>query len=107
MIKEYRASLDRHPQSMSSPSQKSDKDNMPGAEFERLPVQPQIYDCLAYAHRGHASSVAVMMEIRRLNIVGFARFFRSKAVHYLTTGVHYLANGRDVHQSMSSVQRHE
>ncbi|KAF7373625.1 hypothetical protein MSAN_00572900 [Mycena sanguinolenta] len=70
MITEYRASLDRPPQSMSSPGQKSDKDNT-GADtlqFERLPVQPQIYDCLVYAHRGHASSVAAMMEIRRMNI---------------------------------------
>ncbi|KAF8192798.1 hypothetical protein K438DRAFT_1829688 [Mycena galopus ATCC 62051] len=67
MIKEYRASLDRPPQS-SSPSQKSDKDSADAQQFERLPVQPQIYDCLAYAHRGHASSVAVMMEIRRMNI---------------------------------------
>ncbi|KAJ6554480.1 hypothetical protein B0H19DRAFT_949085 [Mycena capillaripes] len=69
MIKEYRASLDRPTQSMPSPSQKSDKDaGGDGQQFERLPVQPQIYDCLAYAHRGHASSVAVMMEIRRMNI---------------------------------------
>ncbi|KAF7369813.1 hypothetical protein MVEN_00314000 [Mycena venus] len=68
MIKEYRASLDRPSQSMSSPTQKSDKDGADGQQFERLPVQPQIYDCLAYAHRGHASSVAVMMEIRRMNI---------------------------------------
>ncbi|KAJ6492924.1 hypothetical protein C8R47DRAFT_1013021 [Mycena vitilis] len=66
MLKEYRSSLDRP-----SASQKSDKDSvlaMDGQQFERLPVQPQIYDCLVYAHRGHASSVAVMMEIRRMNI---------------------------------------
>ncbi|KAJ7730261.1 hypothetical protein DFH07DRAFT_756352 [Mycena maculata] len=71
MIKEYRSSLDGQPQSLPSPSQKSDKDNANtegSAVFERLPVQPQIYDCLAYAHRGHASSVAVLMEIRRLGI---------------------------------------
>ncbi|KAF7365911.1 hypothetical protein MVEN_00466100 [Mycena venus] len=68
MIKEYRASLDRPSQSMSSPTQKSDKDGADGQQFERLPVQPQIYDCLVHAHRGHASSVAVMMEIRRMNI---------------------------------------
>ncbi|KAJ7854730.1 hypothetical protein B0H14DRAFT_756625 [Mycena olivaceomarginata] len=72
VIAEYRGSLDHaldHP--LASPSQKSDKDDMGGTDaqqFERIPVQPQIYDCLAYAHRGHASSVAVMMEIRRMNI---------------------------------------
>lgn len=80
MIKEYRASLDRQASSMSSPSQKSDKDaGGDGQQFERLPVQPQIYDCLAYAHRGHASSVAVMMEIRRMNIVCFACLLRQGA----------------------------
>ncbi|CAK5271207.1 unnamed protein product [Mycena citricolor] len=40
----------------------------PAADFERIPVEPQIYDCLVYAHRGHASAVAVLMEIRRLGI---------------------------------------
>ncbi|KAJ7452044.1 hypothetical protein B0H11DRAFT_1821314 [Mycena galericulata] len=69
MVKEYRASLDGQPQSMPSPGQKSDRENGTDAlAFERVPVQPQIYDCLAYAHRGHASSVAVLMEIRRLGI---------------------------------------
>ncbi|KAJ7290377.1 hypothetical protein C8J57DRAFT_1213001 [Mycena rebaudengoi] len=52
LIKEYRAALDgQHPQ-------KSDNDYTTG----------DIYDCLAYAHRGHASSVAVMMDLRRLGI---------------------------------------
>ncbi|KAJ7146187.1 hypothetical protein C8R44DRAFT_9157 [Mycena epipterygia] len=72
MIKECRSSLDGQPQSMPSPSQKPDKDNVSGVDgstaFERLPVQPQIYDCLAFAHRGHASSVAALMEVRRLGI---------------------------------------
>ncbi|KAJ7456986.1 hypothetical protein FB451DRAFT_1372683 [Mycena latifolia] len=69
LIKEYRSSLDgSNPRSMPSPVQKPDKDNAEAPPFERLPVQPQIYDCLAYAHRGHASSVAVLMEIRRLGI---------------------------------------
>ncbi|KAJ7153446.1 hypothetical protein C8R43DRAFT_923309 [Mycena crocata] len=72
MVKEYRSSLDGQPRSMPSPGQRSDKDNASGVEgslqFERFPVQPQIYDCLAYAHRGHASSVAVLMEIRRQGI---------------------------------------
>ncbi|KAJ7699319.1 hypothetical protein B0H17DRAFT_1049427 [Mycena rosella] len=71
MIREYRGSLDGPSRSAPSPSQKSDKDSAATSEapvFERLPVQPQIYDCLAYAHRGHASSVAVLMEIRRLGI---------------------------------------
>ncbi|KAJ7161050.1 hypothetical protein C8R46DRAFT_1106358 [Mycena filopes] len=72
LIKDYRTSLDRaapHSSVTSSPTQKSDKDGTDTQPlFERVPVQPQVYDCLAYAHRGHASSIAVMMEIRRLNI---------------------------------------
>ncbi|KAJ7222207.1 hypothetical protein GGX14DRAFT_352923 [Mycena pura] len=71
MIKDYRASLDGQAKTgASSSTQRSDKDVVLGADtaFERLPVEPQIYDCLAYAHRGHASSVAVLMEIRRLGI---------------------------------------
>ncbi|KAJ7033554.1 hypothetical protein C8F04DRAFT_1002731 [Mycena alexandri] len=66
LVKEYRTSLDRPPQ---SPNQTSDKDNVDAQSmFERVPVQQQVYDYLAYAHRGHASSIAVMMELRRLNI---------------------------------------
>lgn len=37
----------------------------PGAVFERLPVQPQIYDILIYAHRNHATSHAMLYEARR------------------------------------------
>ncbi|KAJ6625943.1 hypothetical protein B0H10DRAFT_1999573 [Mycena sp. CBHHK59/15] len=72
LIKDYRSAVDGTLQSTSSPGRKADKDVMTGVEvplsFERLPVQPQIYDCLAYAHRGHASAVAALMEIRRLGI---------------------------------------
>ncbi|KAJ6578798.1 hypothetical protein DFH09DRAFT_347887 [Mycena vulgaris] len=68
MIKEYRSSLDSHSRSMPSPKTDKDAAGPETPAFERLPVQPQIYDCLAYAHRGHASSVAVLMEIRRLGI---------------------------------------
>jgi hypothetical protein len=37
--------------------------------FERIPVQPQIYDILVYAHRSHISSSSMLFEIRRLGIV--------------------------------------
>ncbi|KAJ7054711.1 hypothetical protein C8F01DRAFT_1374311 [Mycena amicta] len=62
LLKDFRASLDN------GPAKGTDNQDTEPA-FERVPVVNQIYDCLVYAHRGHASSVAVMMEIRRL---GFA-----------------------------------
>lgn len=115
MIKEYRSSLDGQ-QAMPSPGQKADRENN-GADapaFERLPVQPQIYDCLAYAHRGHASSVAVLMEIRRLGIVRVlvtlfnisSFYFFTRLVGCLTSlaGVNYVADGGDVHRSVSAMQ---
>ncbi|KAJ7193480.1 hypothetical protein GGX14DRAFT_478216 [Mycena pura] len=73
MIREYRAAVDGsgRTRASSASAQKQDRDDAgAGADvvFERVPVGPQIYDCLAYAHRGHASSVAVLMEIRRLGI---------------------------------------
>ncbi|TRM69657.1 hypothetical protein BD626DRAFT_474889 [Schizophyllum amplum] len=37
--------------------------------FERLPVKEQVYDILAYAHRGHGSTTLMLMEAQRL---GFA-----------------------------------
>lgn len=37
--------------------------------FERIPVQPQIYDVLTYVHRSHDSPLTMMAEIRQL---GFA-----------------------------------
>jgi len=40
--------------------------------FERLPVQTQIYDILAYAHRAHESSFAMLSEVRRLGIVSLS-----------------------------------
>lgn len=37
--------------------------------FERVPVQPQIYDVLVYAHRSHTNSQAMLFESRRIGIV--------------------------------------
>ncbi|KAF7297337.1 hypothetical protein MIND_00967100 [Mycena indigotica] len=68
LLHEYRAELDDQP----STSDKQDDE----LAFERVPVVNQIYDCLVYAHRGHASSVAAIMEIHRL---GFATITWSMA----------------------------
>ncbi|KAJ7273924.1 hypothetical protein C8J57DRAFT_1062782, partial [Mycena rebaudengoi] len=40
-----------------------------------------IYDCLAYAHRGHASSVAVMMDLRRLGIASITWTMAEMFIH--------------------------
>lgn len=37
--------------------------------FERLPVQPQIFDVLSYSHRAHNSSSSMLKECRRIGIV--------------------------------------
>jgi hypothetical protein len=37
--------------------------------FERIPVQPQIYDIMCYSHDKHLSSYEMMDEIRKLGIV--------------------------------------
>jgi len=36
--------------------------------FERLPVQPQIYDVLVYAHRAHGTASSMLFEVRRLGV---------------------------------------
>jgi hypothetical protein len=37
--------------------------------FERIPVQPQIYDILVYCHSAHGSSRSMLIEIRKLGMV--------------------------------------
>jgi hypothetical protein len=37
--------------------------------FDRLPVQPQIFDVLSYAHRGHNTSSSMLKECRRIGMV--------------------------------------
>ncbi|KAL1687546.1 hypothetical protein GGG16DRAFT_127876 [Schizophyllum commune] len=40
--------------------------------FQRLPVKEQIYDILAYAHRGHGSTTLMLMEVQRLGFAGIS-----------------------------------
>nr|GAT49657.1 predicted protein [Mycena chlorophos] len=74
LLKEYRVALDEEAERSKGRSSRrhtqnvGDPDSLSEPAFERIPVVNQIYDCLTYAHRGHASSVVVMMEIRRLGI---------------------------------------
>lgn len=37
--------------------------------FDRLPLQPQVYDILSYAHRSHAPLPAMLQEIQKLGFV--------------------------------------
>jgi hypothetical protein len=39
--------------------------------YERILVQPQIYDLLAYAHRTHGSPSSMLSEVRRIGMVCF------------------------------------
>ncbi|KAF7321098.1 hypothetical protein HMN09_00197500 [Mycena chlorophos] len=74
LLKDYRVALDEEAERSKGRSSRrhtqnvGDPDSLSEPAFERIPVVNQIYDCLTYAHRGHASSVVVMMEIRRLGI---------------------------------------
>jgi hypothetical protein len=43
--------------------------------FERLPVQPQIYDILVYAHRAHGTTSSMLFEVRRLGVVSTSPSF--------------------------------
>ncbi|KAI0081859.1 hypothetical protein K474DRAFT_1768099 [Panus rudis PR-1116 ss-1] len=40
----------------------------PAAVFERVPVQPQIYDILVFTHRNHGSTSTMLYEARRIGI---------------------------------------
>ncbi|CCM00408.1 uncharacterized protein FIBRA_02438 [Fibroporia radiculosa] len=40
----------------------------PSVVFERVPVQPQIYDVLVYTHRHHGSASTMLSEARRIGI---------------------------------------
>ena len=69
----YIARIDRKAGGADRNSTHSTQRDADGSEddmiFERLPVQPQIYDILVYAHRSHISSISMLSEIRRLGIV--------------------------------------
>lgn len=80
LLEEYQAVVDgsseSSPPSKQPPGKDSEEDSGSNVlnwhhEFERLPVQNQIYDILAYAHRGHASAFTMLLDIARQGVVSF------------------------------------
>lgn len=49
--------------------------------FDRVPVQPQIYDILVYTHRNHSSSSSMLAEARRIGIVRIVMLAPRIATH--------------------------
>lgn len=47
----------------------SDNDNSEEVLFDRLPLQPQVYDVLNYVHRSHAPVPEMLREIKKLGFV--------------------------------------
>jgi hypothetical protein len=41
--------------------------------FERIPVEPQIFDILVYAHRDHAKATEMVLEIRQIGFVSLGQ----------------------------------
>lgn len=56
-------------QRIDSPSRMSEKGDQGEILFDRLPLQPQIYDILSYAHRSHAPLSEMLEEIKELGFV--------------------------------------
>lgn len=52
------------------------------AVFERVPVQPQIYDILVFTHRNHGVASTMLFEARRIGIVrGTLVFLPARSYH--------------------------
>lgn len=74
-----------------------DPNNQAATVFERVPVQPQIYDVLVYAHRAHGNSSTMLYEARRIGIVR-----NLEGWHFVITdstsllGNHNVAYGRTI-----------
>jgi hypothetical protein len=71
--------------------------------FERLPVQPQIYDVLVYAHRAHGTASSMLFEVRRLGVVSNFLAHTNILTSY-TAGLYYLADGRYICSPMPALQ---
>ena len=55
----------------------------PLAVFDRVPVQPQIYDILVYTHRNHSSASSMLAETRRIGIVSSSELAPRVATHFV------------------------
>lgn len=52
--------------------------------FLRIPVLPQIYDVLIYAHKKHGSSTATLAQAREGGLVSSCLFFSSSCLPFHT-----------------------
>jgi hypothetical protein len=69
--------------------------------FIRVPVSPQIYDVLVYAHKNHATPSATLTQIRQAGIVSLVSIlFVYSHDLMVSSGVHHLADDRVVPPSL-------
>lgn len=65
--------------------------------FERLPVQPQIFDVLSYSHRNHNSAASLLKECRRVGIVSLSNNIAALAsIDENAIGKYYMAYSRNL-----------
>lgn len=63
----YEKTRRRYCQTIDNPSSRTPEDpETDEVTFDRLPLQPQVYDVLSYAHRSHAPLPAMLKEIQEL-----------------------------------------
>ena len=67
--------------------------------FIRVPVSPQIYDALVYAHKNHATPSATLTQIRHAGIVSHIPILYSLDL-MISLGMHHLADDRVVPPSL-------
>lgn len=72
--------------------------------FIRVPVSPQIYDALVYAHKNHSSPSTTLTQIRQAGIVGHIHFASPSFENQVSsTGLHYMADDRVVPPSLPNM----
>jgi len=64
--------------------------------FIRVPVSPQIYDVLVYAHKNHATPSTTLTQIRQAGIVSHVSFSWYSHGLMVSSGGHHLADDRVV-----------
>lgn len=72
--------------------------------YDVLPVQPQIYDTLVFAHQAHGSSSELVAEIRRIGVVRQPAFVCFAVLMSTLLGEHHLDDGRALRPNVPSLQ---
>lgn len=72
--------------------------------FIRVPVSPQIYDTLVYAHKSHSTPSTTLTQIRQAGIVSHLRFVSPSFENQVSLiGLHYMADDRVVPPPLPSM----